>query len=215
MHAVDVLAASTGPFVPQPLPRDADGFVRSFDVDPHSQAADADIKAFFDKYGVVVVRVLDVSKAVALKDDIWAFLERHSGVTRDRPETYHQWPSLGNVGILGNTFIMGAAACDVRQDPAVHAAFRAVFGTPKLHVAVRRCCCVWCCGPLLLPVVVVVVFRSPCCAFTCVVASVAPLGDARKRHAAHTERPHAQTLQSCSGTVEHLRGDGGGSEECG
>lgn len=57
---------------------------------------------------------------------------------RDEPRTWERWPSLSQLGILGNTFNLSAQLCANRQNPACHRVFAALFGTPKLRVNVGR-----------------------------------------------------------------------------
>lgn len=116
------------------LPLDEDGFAHSFAPDDTEG-----ITQCFDRYGVVVVRdVLTAEECKRSQDDLWSFVERHSSARRDRPETYHFWPSLSKVGILGNTIILGTQVSLNRQLPPIHNAFAALFRTERLHVAVMR-----------------------------------------------------------------------------
>lgn len=117
------------------IPKDRDGYVVSFSVDEPDK-----IRDFFEKYGVVVVRgCLDAKQAEASQREVWDFVERRvRGVRRDDPSTWNRWVSLSKIGILGNDAPLSPQLCDNRQNPYVHAAFAAVFGSERLLGAVSR-----------------------------------------------------------------------------
>lgn len=85
------------------LPKDNDGFVQDFSVDQVDE-----IQAFFEKYGFVVVRqVLTEKECNKSIDEIWEFLQRrYKTIERDDPRTWNKWPSLAELGILGNFSIL-------------------------------------------------------------------------------------------------------------
>merc|ERR1719198_1837393 len=112
-------------FEPAPLPVDADGFVRSFDV------AERDaIRAFFAQHGLVVVRdVIDAAACSRSIDELWEGLEaRFPGLRRGDASTYERWPALAQLGILGNTFVLSPQFTANRQAPRLHRAFAHLFG---------------------------------------------------------------------------------------
>jgi len=120
---------------PCALPLDDEGFVMSFPVEDA-----AGIKAFFDCYGLVVVSGVLTDEACARSaDEVWAHVERQcQGFDRSDHSTWHRWPSLARLGILGNGFLLSPQLCENRQAPDVHRAFAAVFGTEELVVNIGR-----------------------------------------------------------------------------
>lgn len=123
-------------FVPEPLTFDSDGFVTSFAVEEA-----AGIREFFAKYGFVVVRNLaDSSACEASIAEIWSLLERECpGLQRSDAGTWQKrWPSLAQLGIVGNAFPLSPQFFRNRQTPDVHRAFAILFGTQKLMVNVGR-----------------------------------------------------------------------------
>lgn len=79
-------------FIPKPaieVPREANGLVVSFDI-----SQEAEIQAFFDKYGFVVVRdVLTPKDCKATVDDIFSILEDGTGFNRKDVTTWSKWPA--------------------------------------------------------------------------------------------------------------------------
>eukprot|EP00761_Pharyngomonas_kirbyi_P000218 gb/GECH01000218.1/.p1 GENE.gb/GECH01000218.1/~~gb/GECH01000218.1/.p1 ORF type:complete len:394 (+),score=114.50 gb/GECH01000218.1/:1-1182(+) len=125
-------------FQPSPVPVDEEGYVEAFEVEQQEE-----IKAFFEKYGVVVVKnVLNKEEYEKTEEEIWDFLKRHSKdylLDRNDPLTWHYyWPSLRHLGILGNTIILSPQICRNRQNPKIHKAFSILFGTDRLRVSVER-----------------------------------------------------------------------------
>lgn len=122
-------------YVETTLPLDADGYVRAHD------ATDADgISATFNELGLVVVRdVISAAECSRSVGELWEFLERTCpGLHRSNPRSWKKWPSLSQLGILGNTFMLSPQLFENRQSPQIHRAFAALFGTEKLHVNIGR-----------------------------------------------------------------------------
>lgn len=124
------------------IPLDEDGYVQSFAVeDTEGQ------RAFFDTYGFVVVRdVLDSTEVDATVDEIWTDTEALANrakfdgdtlLSRDDPNTWKTWPSMG-MGILGGDIAAGPQAWTNRQHPRVHQVYANLFGTEKLISSVDR-----------------------------------------------------------------------------
>lgn len=131
----DNSAYGSSNFVPTPLPRDADGFVRTFE--PQDEAG---IRDFFETYGLVVVRgAVDSEACERSRGELWDLLERDvRGLDRADATTWEKWADLASLGFVGNTFCLSPQICRNRQAPNVHAAFAAVFGRRQLHVNVGR-----------------------------------------------------------------------------
>jgi ectoine hydroxylase-related dioxygenase (phytanoyl-CoA dioxygenase family) len=124
-------------FRADPYPLDEDGFALSVDVDDAAGAS-----ALFERYGVVVFRnVLDADECDASVADLWRHLrEVHSPELRpDDPDSWDKWwPQFGHLGILGGRPAMTPGACQNRQNPRLHRAYTAVYGHPRLRVAIER-----------------------------------------------------------------------------
>eukprot|EP00927_Polykrikos_kofoidii_P049631 TRINITY_DN43668_c0_g1_i1.p1 TRINITY_DN43668_c0_g1~~TRINITY_DN43668_c0_g1_i1.p1 ORF type:complete len:429 (-),score=63.48 TRINITY_DN43668_c0_g1_i1:20-1306(-) len=118
-----------------PLPRDAEGYAVAFDV-----TDTANIKEFFDKYGLVVVRrVADEEACERSREELWDLVEREvPKVNRHEPETWNAWPSLAQLGLLGMTMPLTPQLCRNRINDSVYASFAAVFGRRDLHVNIGR-----------------------------------------------------------------------------
>jgi hypothetical protein len=66
----------TNTFQPLTVPRDADGFVQSFDINNNEQTEIEKARAFFDQYGFVVFsNVYTPEECAATIDDIWNVIE--------------------------------------------------------------------------------------------------------------------------------------------
>jgi len=96
--------------------------------------------AHFETHGYVVLRnVVPAALCAAVIDSIWAF----TGYSPDRPEDWDKpprgmdarWPQQ-DIGML--PLFHHQALWDVRQHPAVHAAFAAILGQPELWVSIDR-----------------------------------------------------------------------------
>ena len=63
-------------FQPLTVPRDAEGFVQSFDINNNEQSEIEKARAFFDEYGFVVFsNVYTPEECAATIDDIWNVIE--------------------------------------------------------------------------------------------------------------------------------------------
>jgi hypothetical protein len=68
--------ASSGSFQPPVIPRDSEGYVRSFTLSSCDSSEAADARAFFEQYGfVVVANVFTPEQCVATIADIWNVIE--------------------------------------------------------------------------------------------------------------------------------------------
>jgi len=125
------------------LPRDEEdpAYVKAFDVE------DAEgIKAFFEEYGVVVVKdVLSTSQCEATIDDIWGYLETggwssyaESEIRRDDPSTWNNWPGMTGEGILGRGFEALPSMVENRANPAVFDVFGTLFGLDPSDLMVNH-----------------------------------------------------------------------------
>jgi len=117
------------------LPKDSDGYVQEFDL-----SDEKGIRAFFEEYGVVVIKKCLNSEECALsRDELWSRIERIcKGVDRKDPHTFEKWPGLAHLGILGNDVVLSKQFCENRQNPNVHKAFATLFNTEKLWGVVGR-----------------------------------------------------------------------------
>eukprot|EP01113_Clastostelium_recurvatum_P020196 TRINITY_DN2399_c0_g1_i3.p1 TRINITY_DN2399_c0_g1~~TRINITY_DN2399_c0_g1_i3.p1 ORF type:complete len:457 (+),score=84.76 TRINITY_DN2399_c0_g1_i3:94-1464(+) len=118
------------------IPLDEEGYVFSF---PHDHPP-SEIKQFFDRHGVVVIRdVITPEDADATVDEVWTHLERsHPELKRNEPWTWNNWASLARIGILGNMPILYPQCVRNRQSPRVYDAFRSVFGKEDLIMSCER-----------------------------------------------------------------------------
>lgn len=127
------------------LPRDEDGYTRSFAPDDHEGIA-----AFFAEHGVVAVRdVLTPERVEATVDEIFACPQinaKTGAAVKDRtdPSDWEdaRWPTAGFMHKRG--FISPYADYELReswtnrQDPHVVAVFRALLGRRELLVKLDR-----------------------------------------------------------------------------
>lgn len=122
-------------FHPPSLPLDHEGFVRSFSVQE-----EASIRAFFDEFGLVVVRdAIGSNECERSVTEMWDLLERQCpGIDRNDPRTWEAWTSLSKLGFVGNTFVLSPQWCANRQAEAVHRAHAILFGTDRLRVNIGR-----------------------------------------------------------------------------
>lgn len=116
------------------LPKDNEGYVQAFSLNE-----EAEIRAFFKKYGVVVIKdILTASECQKSEDEVWEFIERHSRVKRNEPASYEYWPALKQLGILGNDVILSKQMCENRQNPNVYRAFSIVLHDDKILLSLGR-----------------------------------------------------------------------------
>ena len=70
----------TDQFQPLVIPRDADGYVQSFDINNQYQDKINEARAFFDQYGFVVFsNVYTPDQCTATINDIWDVIESFVG----------------------------------------------------------------------------------------------------------------------------------------
>lgn len=121
---------------PVVLPTDADGYVRSFDVNTEAKKA----RASFDRFGVVVFRNVAAAKDCSIaRDELWSFLERHNkSIDRKDPHTWESWTSLKALGFSGDMPILSPHFFEIRQSPSVHRCFATLFRDERLFVNVGR-----------------------------------------------------------------------------
>eukprot|EP01091_Cochliopodium_minus_P006810 TRINITY_DN16789_c0_g1_i1.p1 TRINITY_DN16789_c0_g1~~TRINITY_DN16789_c0_g1_i1.p1 ORF type:complete len:430 (+),score=124.27 TRINITY_DN16789_c0_g1_i1:175-1464(+) len=118
------------------VPKDEEGYVVAFEVSQGDE-----IKEFFDKYGVVVVKNVvteeDCNNSV---EEFWDFLERHNkGLDRNNKASWtFFWPSLAKMGICGNTIICSQQMFKNRLNINVHKTFSYLFGHDQLWVNLGR-----------------------------------------------------------------------------
>ena len=63
-------------FKPPVVPRDADGYVKSFVIDDLNGSAAKEARAFFDEYGfVVIANVFTLEQCQQTIEDIWNVIE--------------------------------------------------------------------------------------------------------------------------------------------
>lgn len=138
-----VLGILAAPFAPAPpvpafeplvAPRDEEDYTTSFPMEDVEG-----IHAFFDKYGFVVIRdILTPEEAAVGLDSIWRTIEKPGKLERDKPDTWKNFPSGSQVGILGNTLPGDVFAWGLRQHPRLHQAYATVLHETDLMVSLDR-----------------------------------------------------------------------------
>lgn len=89
------------------IPRDADGYVLSFDARSEDEVTLHSLTEFFDTFGFVVVRdVFDIHECEATRSVMWDILEQGSKAKedsatfrRDNPRTWHLLKAAGRYGL--------------------------------------------------------------------------------------------------------------------
>eukprot|EP01087_Luapelamoeba_hula_P024522 TRINITY_DN9360_c0_g1_i1.p1 TRINITY_DN9360_c0_g1~~TRINITY_DN9360_c0_g1_i1.p1 ORF type:complete len:446 (+),score=103.34 TRINITY_DN9360_c0_g1_i1:16-1353(+) len=122
-------------FEPMPVAVDDEGFVQSFTLDQTEE-----FKAFFDKYGFVVVNgVISDQDCDASVEEIWNEVKSFSKdlVNQEDADSWDFWPSKG-AGILGDDIAAQTMAWKNRANPNLHKVFATLIGTPELLSSVDR-----------------------------------------------------------------------------
>jgi hypothetical protein len=124
-------------YTPKILPTDAEGYVTSFTIDQKEE-----YKKFFEEYGVVVIRdILNDKECRNSVNEAWDFLERHH-VKLDRNDistwTNDNFPSLSNLGILGNTPVLSKQFFENRQNPKLYSVYSTLLQSNKLWSNIGR-----------------------------------------------------------------------------
>jgi len=74
------MASSTAPFQPPSIPRDSEGYVKSFNLPSHDCPEAVEARAFFEHYGfVVIANVFTPEQCAATISDIWDVIESSVG----------------------------------------------------------------------------------------------------------------------------------------
>ncbi|CAF1550603.1 unnamed protein product [Didymodactylos carnosus] len=132
--------ASATNFQSLPVPRDSQGFVKSFTLSSCDCPEAREARAFFDQFGfVVVANVFTPEQCANTISDIWDIIESYVGEPVRNDETlwsHKLWRSTGipEEGIIGGASLWTRQILLNRQTPALHAAFAAMLGTENLLV---------------------------------------------------------------------------------
>jgi len=123
-------------YEPSPqVPVDEEGYVQAFYVNEVQN-----IQQFWDKFGFVVIReCLTTEECTLSEKEAWDFIERHHPeIKRNDSHSWESWPSLKQLGILGDIPVLSPRLFANRFKPEIHSAFAQVFGTEKLWVSIGR-----------------------------------------------------------------------------
>lgn len=84
------MSTSSDSFQPPSVPRDSEGYVKSFTLSSVDCLEAAEARAFFDQYGfVVIANVFTAAECLATIDDIWNVIESCAGKRiRDNEESW-------------------------------------------------------------------------------------------------------------------------------
>ncbi|CAF3524305.1 unnamed protein product [Rotaria socialis] len=132
------MATATEKFQPPTVPRDSEGFVKSFNLSSYDCPEADDACAFFDQYGfVVIANVFTPEQCAETISDIWNVVESFAEQSIRNNENLwdaQRWRRTGyeQVGLVGNASLWTRQIILNRQTPALHTAFAAVLGTRKL-----------------------------------------------------------------------------------
>jgi len=116
------------------VPRDAEGFIKAFDVDESEE-----MKEFFDKFGFVVVKkALNEEECKDTIDDIWNYLKIQAKIDRNDEKTWEndRWSRTGlwNEGIIGYDPIFTKRSLLNRQNPNIYKACSIILNRKDLMV---------------------------------------------------------------------------------
>ncbi|CAF2269026.1 unnamed protein product [Rotaria magnacalcarata] len=132
------MATTTEKFQPPTVPRDSEGFVKSFNLSSYDCPEADDACAFFDQYGfVVIANVFTPKQCAETISDIWNVVESFAEQSIRNDENLwdaQRWRRTGHeqVGLVGNASLWARQIILNRQTPALHTAFATVLGTRKL-----------------------------------------------------------------------------------
>ncbi|CAF3460961.1 unnamed protein product [Rotaria sp. Silwood1] len=127
-------------FQPPTVPRDSEGFVKSFTLSSCDCPEANEARAFFDKFGfVVIANVFTQEQCKDTISDIWNVVESRAGQPIRHDEKLWNsklWSRTGLVreGIIGSASLWTRQILLNRQTPALHIAFATILGTEKLLV---------------------------------------------------------------------------------
>ncbi|CAF1599993.1 unnamed protein product [Rotaria magnacalcarata] len=134
------MMTSTTKFQSPVLPRDSDGFVKSFTLSSYNCPEASAARTFFEEYGfVVIANVYTPEQCNDTISDIWNVIESLVGQPLRNNEqlwTPEFWSRTGIVheGIIGDASLWTRQILLNRQTPALHTAFASVLGTENLLV---------------------------------------------------------------------------------
>ena len=120
------------------LPKDNDGYVKSFEVILNSDDEKAmeqnkrDIQDFFNKYGVVVIRnVLSRAEAGLSCKELFDFVESSfEGLDRNDPNTWHKVSkSSAKLGMIGDFPVMSPQLVKNRMNEKLYTAYSYILDT--------------------------------------------------------------------------------------
>ncbi|CAF1568674.1 unnamed protein product [Rotaria magnacalcarata] len=131
-------------FRPLDIPKDSDGFVKSFTLSCYNCSKASEARAFFEEYGFVVIsNVFTPEQCNDTISDIWNVIESLvvQPVRNDKQLwTQELWSKTGilDEGIVGWESLWTRQILFNRQTPALHTAFASVLGTENLLVSHDR-----------------------------------------------------------------------------
>ncbi|CAF3557429.1 unnamed protein product [Rotaria sp. Silwood1] len=134
------MAAATEKFQPLSVPRDLEGFVKSFILSSHDCPEANEARKFFEQFGfVVIANVFTPEQCQETISDIWNVIESFVGQPIRHDENLWNlqlWSRTGLVeeGIIGDASLWTRQILLNRQTPALHTAFATILGTKKLLV---------------------------------------------------------------------------------
>ncbi|CAM4916512.1 unnamed protein product [Rotaria socialis] len=132
--------STSSQFQPLVIPKDSDGFVKSFTLSSYNCPEASKARAFFQEYGfVVIANVYTPEQCNDTISDIWNVIESFVETSvRNKEELWNQqlWIRTGIVseGIIGDASLWTRQILLNRQTPALHTAFASVLGTENLLV---------------------------------------------------------------------------------
>jgi len=140
----DTIYSKSEPFPVLELPFDKEGFVQSFNVEQIEE-----YKAFFEKYGFVIVdKVIDQEAIDGSIEEVWAILEASTKlfgkedekVNRNDSNTWVNDIFPGNpMGIVGgNECLRGKYCWQNRQNPNIYSVFSNLYGSKTLWSSIDR-----------------------------------------------------------------------------
>jgi len=124
------------------LEEDQEGFCKSFEI-----SQEKEIKEFFQKYGIVVVKdVVDEEQIQRTIDEIWNSptilgFYKQKGLKRDDPSTYDIWPAkmLSDKGFMTNIADLNLKQCwENRQNPKLYSLYSNLLDNKELFVVFDR-----------------------------------------------------------------------------
>ncbi|CAF5180762.1 unnamed protein product, partial [Rotaria magnacalcarata] len=132
--------STSSQFQPLVIPRDSDGFVKSFTLSNYNCPTASTARAFFQEYGfVVIANVYTPEQCNDTISDIWNVIESFVGKpVQNNEQLWNQklWTRTGIIeeGIIGGGSLWTRQILLNRQTPALHTAFASVLGTENILV---------------------------------------------------------------------------------